>query len=108
MLQNEPRRTRSRRRSSGAEAQPGKTERISVRVSQAQRELLDEASRVSAVTLTDFILQAATTRAEDVLADRRSFAVPEEAYRAFLALLDRPVQAKPRLHELLDKPSLFD
>ncbi len=108
MLQNVPRRARGRSRTDGVEAQAGKTERISVRVSPAQRELLDEASRVSAVTLTDFILHAATIRAEDVLADRGSFPVSDEAYRAFLALLDRPVQAKPRLQELLTKPSVLE
>ncbi len=88
--------------------QPAKSERISVRVSPTQRELLGAASRVSAVTLTDFILEAATAHAEDVLADRRSFPVSDEAYRAFVELLDRPVQSKPRLRELLSKPSAFD
>lgn len=108
MLQKLPRRTIRRGPAGAVDVSPGKTERISVRVSPAQRELLDEASRLSAVTLTDFILQAATVRAEDVLAERRSFPLSGEDYQAFLALLDRPVQHKPRLQELFTKPSVFE
>ncbi|MEK6719914.1 MAG: DUF1778 domain-containing protein [Chloroflexota bacterium] len=89
-------------------ATTSKTERITVRVSVAQRKLLSEASRTESTTLTDFILDAATARAEDVLADRSVFSLNHEAFAAFVDLLDRPVVDKPRLRERLSAQPLFD
>lgn len=85
-----------------------KTERITMRVSVAQRDLLTEASRTESTTLSDFILDAATTRAEDVLADRTMFRLDDDAFTAFVELLDRPVVDIPRLRERLAAPSPFD
>lgn len=85
----------------------GKDQRITVRISSAQRDLLSQASRTAKTTLSEFILDAATTRAEDVLADRRLFTLGTPEYQAFLAVLDRPVQDKPRLRMLLAEPSVF-
>ena len=85
----------------------GKDQRITMRISSTQRELLTRASRTEETTLTEFILGAATTRAEDVLADRRLFTLEAPEYKAFLAVLDRPVQDKPRLRRLLAEPSVF-
>jgi Uncharacterized protein conserved in bacteria len=84
-----------------------KNQRITVRISSAQRDLLTKASRTAETTLTEFILDAATTRAEDVLADRRLFTLGIADYQAFLEVLDRPVQDKPRLRLLLAEPSVF-
>lgn len=85
-----------------------KTERITMRVSAAQRDLLSEASRTEMTTLSDFILDAATTRAEDVLADRTMFKLDDDDFAAFVELLDRPVADIPRLRERLAAPSPFD
>lgn len=92
----------------GRMATASKGERISMRVSAAQRDLLIEASRAEDATLSDFILAAATRRAEDILADRRFFALSPERYRAFVAALERPVVEMPRLRKLLTEPSVFD
>ena len=96
------------RRPNATPANDQKDQRISMRVSAAQRELLTEASRTEEITLTEFIIDAATTRAEDVLADRRHFVLDADAYRAFLQVLDRPVQDKPKLRRLLIEPSVFE
>lgn len=85
-----------------------RSQRITMRVSASQRDLLDEACRAQATSLTEFILQAATARAGDVLVNRRLFELPDERYQAFLAVLDRPVEIKPRLRRLLAEPSVFD
>jgi uncharacterized protein (DUF1778 family) len=85
-----------------------KTERIGLRVSVAQRDLLSEASKTESTTLTDFILEAATARAEDVLADRSAFSLNQEALSAFVELLDRPVMDMPRLRARLAAASPFD
>lgn len=90
-----------------ASASP-KTERIALRVTPAQRILLDEASRAEETTLSEFVLHAATRRAEDVLADRRRFLLSEDAWKAFVEFLDRPVVEKPRLRRLMSTPSILE
>lgn len=86
----------------------GKTERIALRVSEAQRALLDEASRVDETTLTEFVLRAATQRAGEVLADRHRFVLSDDAWDAFTRMLDRPVTDKPQLRRLLAAPPVLD
>jgi uncharacterized protein (DUF1778 family) len=85
-----------------------KAERIALRVSSEEHSLLEEASRVEGRTLSAFVLDAAARRAEDVLADRRSFRLPPEQWDAFVAMLDRPVVAKPRLAASLRAETIFD
>ncbi len=85
-----------------------KADRIAIRVSSEEHSLLEEASRVEERTLSAFVLDAATRRAEDVLADRRSFRLPPEEWTTFVEMLDRPVVAKPRLATSLQTPTVFD
>jgi uncharacterized protein (DUF1778 family) len=85
-----------------------KSERIALRVSESQRELLYEASRASASTLSDFVLSAATQAAADVLADRTTFVLPPERWDAFVDLLDRDARPMPRLAAFLARPSILD
>jgi uncharacterized protein (DUF1778 family) len=85
-----------------------KDERIAVRASHEQRELITRASRESATTVSDFVLKASLERAEDVLADRRDFRLPDDQWTAFVALLDRPPIDKPRLRRLLTEPTVLD
>ena len=97
--------TSESRRSTASKSKAG---RIAFRVSDEQHDLLAEASRLEARTLSAFILDAATKRAEDVLADRRLFRLPEDQWQAFTAMLDRPVIAKPRLAALVRQATVFD
>lgn len=85
-----------------------KTERIALRASARERELLYEASRATDTTLSQFVLDAATTAAENVLADRTRFQVPAAQWAEFVELLDRPTLDKPRLRDLLTEPSVLD
>lgn len=85
-----------------------KAERIALRVSSEEHSLLEEASRVEERTLSAFVLDAATRRAEDVLADRRSFRLPPKEWAAFVEMLDRPVVAKPRLSASIRAANAFD
>lgn len=85
-----------------------KDERIALRTSHEERELIAQASRATATTVSDFVLRASLARAEDVLADRREFVLPEAEWNAFVAMLDRPATDRPRLRRLLTEPSALD
>jgi len=85
-----------------------KGERIALRASHEQRELIARASELTSTTVTDFVLRASLDRAEDVLADRRAFRLPPERWNAFVEMLDRSAVEKPRLRRLLTEPSILE
>lgn len=87
---------------------PAKAERIALRASQEQRELIGRASEATSTTVSDFVLRASIARAEEVLADRREFRLPPDRWNAFVELLDRPPVDKPRLRRLLTEPSSLE
>lgn len=83
--------------------QPRRGTNINVRVEAGQRDLIDQAARITRKTRTDFILEAATRAAEDAILDQRLFQVSPETFEAFREALDRPGDSDPRLRGLLDR-----
>jgi uncharacterized protein (DUF1778 family) len=80
-----------------------KDDRLHVRLPGALRARIDQAARAEGKTITDFALAALEARTEHVLADRRLFALGDQAWAEFQQLLDQPARDKPRLAELLDR-----
>jgi uncharacterized protein (DUF1778 family) len=87
---------------------PPKGDRIALRASQEQRELIGRASEATSTTLSDFVLRASIARAEEVLAARSDFRLPPDRWNAFIEMLDRPPVEKPRLRQLLSEPSILE
>jgi uncharacterized protein (DUF1778 family) len=58
--------------------------------------------------MSDFVMESALARAEDTLAERRTFSLGAEKWATFLAALDAPVRPLPRLQALLSDPGFFD
>ncbi len=85
-----------------------KSTRIDVRASSTVKQLLQEAARASHKSVSEFLLDAGVTAADQTLADRRRFVVDEEQWKAFQSALDKPVvQLKPRLKKLLNAPGVL-
>lgn len=78
-----------------------KQERISLRATARQVDVIDEAAEALQKNRSDFMLDVAVQEAARVLADRRTFTLGEEQRDAFLALLERPPLEKPALRALL-------
>ena len=87
-------------------ATPSKSERIDVRASAPVKQLLQEAARVAHKNVSEFLLDAGITAANQTLADRTRFELGTQQWRAFQEALDRPVSAKPKLKKLLSEPGL--
>ncbi len=81
---------------------------INLRASQKQRSLIDRAAEALGKNRSDFMLEASCREAEAVLLDRRYFALDEQAFREFTALLDEPPAANPRLRRLLTEKAPWD
>lgn len=85
-----------------------KNSRIAVRLSSDQDELIRRAAEVEGTSITEFTVDAAVSRARDVLVDRRLFMLDDAAWTEFLAVLDRPIADKPRLEKLFASESIFE
>jgi uncharacterized protein (DUF1778 family) len=55
-----------------------------------------------------FVLESALARADETLADRRTFVLNAAQWKVFLAALDAPPRPLPRLERLLKEPGFFD
>jgi uncharacterized protein (DUF1778 family) len=87
----------------GGMATSARDDRLHLRLPAALRTRIDQAASAEGKTVTDFAVAALEARTEQVLADRRMFALDEAAWARLQELLDRPVQDKPELTELLDR-----
>lgn len=85
-----------------------RTAPINLRVHPAQRDLIDRAAKILDVPRTNFMLEAATRAAENVLLDQRLFVLDEADYQAFEKALSEPVSANPALQRLLKTPAPWE
>jgi len=85
-----------------------KTSRIAVRLTAEQDALIRHAAEIEDTNITEFTVEAAVSRARDVLADQRLFLLDDAAWAELLAVLDRPIVHKPRLERLFAAESIFE
>jgi len=78
---------------------------INIRALEEQRSLIDKAASRLNKTRSDFMLEAACHKAENVLLDQRLFLGDENTINAFHALLDAPVAENDALRRLLNQKS---
>jgi uncharacterized protein (DUF1778 family) len=83
-------------------------ETINLRASRRQKALIDRAAEALGRSRSDFMLEIACREAETVLLDRRYFALSEDAFRRFTAMLDRPPAANLKLRRLLQTKAPWD
>ena len=75
---------------------------INLRATSKQKALIDQAAESLGRTRSDFMLDIACREAEAVLLDRRFFALSDEAFKKFTAMLDKPPKENPKLRRLLE------
>lgn len=84
-----------------------RTEKLDLRLTPEAKRTLAAAAQAQRRSLSDFVLESALGRAEEALADRRSFQLSPEQWADFIAALDAPPRDLPRLRKLLNEPSVF-
>jgi len=85
-----------------------RTEKLDVRVSPSAKAKLQAAASATHRSMSDFVMESALSRAEEMLAERRVFGLDAEKWAAFQAALEAPARPLPRLQALLDEPGFFD
>ncbi len=81
---------------------------INIRAKTRQRDLIDQAADCLGRSRSDFMLEAACRRAEDVLLDQTFFTVDINTFKKFQALLDKPLPATEKLRRLLKTKAPWD
>lgn len=95
-------------RDSAARPRTRKDDVIQIRASAETKAILTRAAALRGQKLSEFMLDSARRQAEDALLDQRAFFLDPQAYDAFLALLDAPAQADPRLVDLMRRKAPWE
>ena len=85
-----------------------RTEKLDLRLTLRAEAMLLEAARASKRSMSDFVLESALARADEVLADRRHLDLDADAWTRFSTALDAEPRPLPRMRRLLTEPGLFD
>ena len=81
---------------------------VNFRMKDERLALIDRAAAIRGVTRTEFVLRSSETAAIEVLSERPVIALADEAYDAFIAALDAPVETNGRLRKLLARTPLWE
>lgn len=81
---------------------------INIRAKPNQRALIDRAAQLQGKSRSEFMLESAYQKAQDVLIDRCFFGLDEIKFKQFLALLDAPPTQNQKLNALLKTKSPWD
>ncbi len=90
------------------ETRAAKSQRINLRATERQEDLLRRAAETTDHTLSEFILGSAVEHAQRVLADRRWFAATDAQFDEFLRMLDAPLPSTSKFDRLFARRSRFD
>jgi uncharacterized protein (DUF1778 family) len=82
-------------------AQSDESVSINIRARARQRDLIDQAADRLGRSRSDFMLEAACQKAEDVLLDQAFFTVDAGTFAKFQVLLDEPLPPTDKLRQLL-------
>jgi len=85
-----------------------KEHRIHLRASERDVSAINRAAASVGVSVSTFILESASERAERTLADQRHFVLSSVQWQAFTEALDRPARRIPELEKLLREPSILE
>lgn len=75
---------------------------INIRAKTRQRDLIDQAAERLGRSRSDFMLEAACSKAENVLLDQAFFSVDANTFDKFQELLDKPLPPTDKLRRLLN------
>ena len=81
---------------------------INIRARSRQRDLIDQAAERLGRNRSDFMLEAACQKAEDVLLDQAFFAVGAGTFAKFQELLEKPLPPTDKLRRLLKTKPVWE
>lgn len=81
---------------------------INMRIHSSTRDFIDQAARAMGKDRSDFMLEAACEKAEEVLLDQNNIALDDKQWAIFNKLLDAPPKPNSKLKKLLTTAAPWD
>ncbi len=85
-----------------------RSEKLDLRLTLSAKQKLQAAAREKERSVSDFVLQSALDKADEVLAEQRVFWMTAEQWEKFHEALDAPPRDIPALRKLMTEPSIFE
>jgi uncharacterized protein (DUF1778 family) len=85
-----------------------RTTKLDLRLSPEAKARLNAAATARQQSVSQFVLESALGRADETLAERQRFALDADRWTEFMAALEAPPRALPRLERLFREPMPFD
>ena len=85
-----------------------KNRRIDLRIENSQKNLLVYAASVRHKKLSAFVLDSALKEAEELIAEKAHFQLPQAQWKAFCIALDSPAREIPKLKKLFQKQNILN
>lgn len=91
-----------------ARSPANRTEKLDLRLTPAAKKTLAAAAAADRRSVSEFVLDSALARADDMLAQRRHFGLSAQQWEEFLVALDAAPRALPAVADLFSQPSVFE
>ncbi len=85
-----------------------RSEKLDLRLTPDAKRALQAAAAAAHRSVSEFVLESALARADEELADRRTFKLTATRWKTFIAALDSSPRPLPRLKRLLEDRGFFD
>ncbi len=85
-----------------------KNQRLQLRLTDRQKEIITRAASVKQTTMTNFILDSSYEAAIEVLTKQTMFSLNDSQWNQFCEALSAPPKSIPALKKLLTEKSVFD
>ena len=79
-----------------------------MRIHSNTRDFIDQAAKALGKDRSDFMLEAAYEKAEEILLDQTTFVMNDEQWEAFNNMLDMPPKVNDKLKNLLAKSAPWE
>ncbi len=89
-------------------ATANRNQKLDLRVTAQAKSYLKAAAQAAHQSVSEFVLKSALARAEETLAERRSFALDEDKWARFVEALDGPSRDMPAVGALFERDSPFE
>ena len=89
-------------------ARANRTEKLDLRLTAQAKRTLRSAAEATHKTVSEFVLECALAKADEVLLDRLVVKLDAAEWRAFQEALDAPARPLPRLERLVREKTLLD
>lgn len=86
----------------------GKTKKIELRVSSEDKEIIESAAQVNALSTSQFILSQVLPISRNIVEDEHSIYVHPGTMKSLLAKLDEPAKTNKTLKRAISKGTVFD